>query len=303
MKLTASQAILERLAHERRRVLSDWRALILLRRATFEIPPRERRWSRLPEHPQELAPLLRQMVERGELSPIKRVRQLYEVTVPYARLGFLEENEVLFEVNPYAVVSHFSALFFHGLTEAFPNQMTVTISDDVTGGLLPLDSAPEDWEGVQLPRGRTPAKVLEIPIRWIRVKPERFFGSSEYQPHGVRIRVTSRERTLLDGLQDPGLSGGILNVLIAWALARDTMNLDILVNQVNRFGSAVLRQRVGFILDELGLGHPEVEKWSESPNRGGSSRLFASEPYSSVYSERWNLSLNGPIALLHEHAA
>jgi predicted transcriptional regulator of viral defense system len=303
MKLTASQAIVERLAHERRRVLSDWRALILLRRATFEIPPRERRWSRLPEHPQELAPLLRQMVERGELSPIKRVRQLYEVTVPYARLGFLEENEVLFEVNPYAVMSHLTAQVLHGLTEQLPKDMNATVSSDVTGGLLPLGTESGDWDGVRLPRDRTPSELLGIHVHWTRLKPERIFGIATYQPRGYPVRVTTPERTLLDGLQDPHLSGGIANVLQAWTTSREVLDLDALVHLVDRFGVAVLRQRVGFILDELGLPHPKVREWRKQTHRGGSSRLFASEPYAPVHSERWNLSLNGPVSILSEYAA
>jgi hypothetical protein len=47
-KKTAANAILERLGKSNRRVLSDWRALILVGQATFEIPRDERRWSKLP---------------------------------------------------------------------------------------------------------------------------------------------------------------------------------------------------------------------------------------------------------------
>ncbi|MDQ3467119.1 MAG: hypothetical protein M3411_02655, partial [Chloroflexota bacterium] len=111
---TASQAILEQLASEQRRVLSDWRALILLRRATLSLASSERRWSELPHGVTDLYPLLRQMQRRGELAPLPDIRRLYEVTVPYARTGPIAEDEVVMEVDPYAALSHISAMVFHG---------------------------------------------------------------------------------------------------------------------------------------------------------------------------------------------
>ncbi len=90
------------------------------------------------------------------------------------------------------------------------------------------------------------------------------------------------------------------NVLRAWALARDTLDLDVLVHYADRLDIALLRQRVGFILEELGLSHPRIEAWHEMARRGGSSKLVPSAPYSPHYSERWNLSLNAPLAALHD---
>lgn len=303
MQITASFAILERLAAERRRVLSDWRAVILLRRATFELAPQERRWTQLPQHPRDLTPLLRQMQRRGEIMPIKGVRRVYEVIVPYARTGLVDDDEVLFEINPYAVLSHLSALAFHGLTEELPKGITATISADVTGGLLPLGTEPRDWEGVEQPAGRTPDTIRGRLVTWTRVKPERFFGFAAYQPHGYPIRVTTPERTLIDGLREPELCGGVASVLKAWVFARDTLDLEALVHYVDRFGVVVLRQRVGYVLEELGLTHPFLEKWQSQAHRGGSSRLVASAPFAPEFSERWSLSLNGPVRILREEVA
>ena len=243
------------------------------------------------------------MRQRGEIRPIKNTRHLYEVTVPYARQGFIQEEEVLFEMNPYAVLSHFSALAFHGLTEELPKGVTAVIPADGSGELVPIGTEPRDWEGVARPNGRTPPKILGLPMTWTRVKPERFFGFSTYQPHGYLIRVTTPERTLIDALQDSELCGGIANVLRAWVCARDTLDLDALVHHVDRFGLGILRQRVGYILEELGLTHPLLETWQGRAQRGGSSRLVAATPFAPEFSERWSLSLNGPVAILRDEAA
>ena len=62
-----------------------------------------------------------------------------------------------------------------------------------------------------------------------------------------------------------------------------------------------LRQRIGYILDQIGLRHRTVDQWRELSKRGGSSRLVASEPFAPSFDERWNLSLNAPVYILHEN--
>lgn len=295
-----SQALLGRLASEQRKVLSEWRALILLRRATLDLPRSERRWDRLPHDLPELYPLFRQMQKRGELEPIRGLRHYYEVTVPYARTGHIEEDEVLMEAHPYAALSHLSALVFHGLTDELPKGITAMVSSDGTGDILPLGTEPRDWDGILPVQGRMPDRILGRPVTWHQVKPERFFGLGVYQPRGYPVRVTTPERTLLDALQSPELSGGIENVLRAWSLARDTLDVNRLVHYVDRFDVALLRQRAGFILEELGLSHPRIAEWQSMARRGGSSKLVASAPYSPHFSERWSLSLNAPVTALHD---
>ena len=66
---------------------------------------------------------------------------------------------------------------------------------------------------------------------------------------------------------------------------------------------AVLRQRVGFLLEELGLTHPHVQEWPARAQRGGSSKLLGTAPYVNTYSERWSLSINAPLTSLHSASA
>ncbi len=303
VKKTAASAILEQLAAENRRILSDWRAFLLLRRATFRISPDARRWADLPRQIDELYPLLRQMGARSEIVAVPGLGRIYQVTVPYARTGVVQEDEILMEANPYAAVSHVSALVFHGLTDDLPQELIATVPASYAGDLLPPGTTALDWEGLSPVHGRRPSKILSWPVRWIRVTPDRYFGLREYQPQGYPVRVTTPERTLVDGLQDPSLCGGFEHVLQAWTRARDTLDLAALVEIVDRFDVGVLRQRVGFILDELDLAHPAVEAWRTLAKRGGSSKLLGSEPYAPTYSERWSLSINAPIAALSGNVA
>ena len=174
------------------------------------------------------------MQRRGEIRPIGKFPRLYEVTVPYARQGYIDEREILFELNPYSALSHLSALTFHGLTDDLPKGFVVSVSADTYGALRPIGTRPSDWDGIPQPSVRKPARILGRPVQWRRIQPERFFGIAEYQPLGYPLRYTTIERTLIDGLQDPDLSGGIANVLRAWVLARNRINVDVLVHDAER---------------------------------------------------------------------
>ena len=296
---TASFAILEQLAEERRRVLSDWRALVLLRRATLRTAASERRWDLIPAGVLDVHPILRRMRDRGEIQPIRGLHHIYEVTVPYARFTPLTEEEILAEVHPYAALSHISALAFHGLTNELPKEIVAIAPTGEIAGMYPPGTTAQDWIGLDLVSGRRVKEIRGRRVHWVNVKPERYFGIGQYQPSGFIILVTTPERTLIDGVQTPQLCGGLDNVLQAWALASDTLNVNFIVQFVDQFDINLLRQRVGFLLETLGISHKALDRWQALAGRGGSSKLLASAPYANEFSERWNLSLNAPIEALH----
>lgn len=216
------------------------------------------------------------------------------------------EYEALMEVHPYAVISHHSALLYHRLTDISPQKQTVIVPgfDDER---IPPGTVMGDWESLpyRYGLGWEPKSILKWHMQWIRARPDRYFSFRSYQPSdrsGYAVQVTTPERTLVDVLQEPERGGGIENVLRGWARARDTLNLDVLIEIVEHFNINVLRQRVGFILDRMNLSHPSVEAWRAHAARGGSSRLLASAPYAPAYSERWNLSINTPAIALLESA-
>jgi predicted transcriptional regulator of viral defense system len=239
------------------------------------------------------------MRDRGEIQPIRGLHHIYEVTVPYARYMPLTEEEILTEVHPYAALSHISALAFHGQTDELPAQIVATAPTSEAAGMCPLGTTAQDWIGLDLVTGRRVKVIRGRRVHWVNVKPERYFGIGQYQPSGYTILVTTPERTLIDGLQAPQLSGGLDNVLEAWAIARDTLKVNEIVQLVDRFDINLLRQRVGFLLETLGISHQALDRWQALAGRGGSSKLLASAPYSNDFSERWNLSINAPIEALH----
>lgn len=299
-QVSASQSILDMAASEHRNVVSLWRALIYLRRASRTLGPDERRWRQVPQSEGDVSPFLIAMQRRGLVQRVPGTRGVYRITAPFAQAYGTDEHDVLAEINPYVVISHYSALLFHGLTWDQPRLMTVTSARDWPDAPTPLGTDPAEWDGISLPAGPTPSRVMRIPVRWRRPLVASSVGIDVHAPRGVPLRYTSPERTLVETLQDPGASGGIINVLRAWSRAVDRIDVGKVVTYADAAGVAVLRLRVGYVLEELGLAHPILDRWAEHAGRGGSNRLVGSEPLAPRYSSRWNLSLNAPVHVLQD---
>jgi len=296
-KLSLAGALEDGLAKESRRVVSSWRALVILRRVTASTPPGKRRWRRSPT-PGNIRSVLKRLAETGELAALPHLPQLYKITSPYAQTP-IQEDEILLELHPYATLSFLSAFAFHNMINDLPKELHVTIPDQGAGGMIPPGTSPEDWFGLNTVPGRVVEKINKIPIHWHKLTSARIFGQREYSPLGYPVRVTTPERTLLDGLLRPEWCGGIKNVLRAWANYKDLIDLNALVELVDKFEVTVLRQRVGFILEELGLSHPALETWLAKSHRGGSSKLAGNIPFATTFSKRWMLSINTPVDALH----
>jgi predicted transcriptional regulator of viral defense system len=297
---SASQVILSMAASEHRNVVSLWRALIYLRRASRILSPDERRWQQIPQSEGDVSPFLLQMQRRGLVQRVEGTRGVYRITAPFAQTFGTDEFDVLFEINPYTVISHYSALIFHGVTWDQPKLITVISGRDWDDSLIPLGTEAVEWEGLSLPAGPTPPRVMKIPVRWRPALVPLSIGVEVHATRGVPLRYTSLERTLVECLQDPKAGGGIMNVLRAWGRATDRLDVDAVVEFTEAADIAVLRLRVGYVLEELGFSHPALDRWATGAGRGGSNRLVGSEPLASVYSSRWNLSLNAPVFALHD---
>lgn len=288
-----SSQIFRLFAKERRRVISEWRVLVAARRvATLEREP-------LPA-----APIARRLLDRAidleEVTSISGVGGVYLIDLPFADTIEVTDEQIVQEANPWAVFSHLSALAHHGMTDVIPDKLYATYYPGESTDHVPLGTTPEDWVDLPLPGRPRPKRVGKVKVIWSQTKGEWAFGRVVSYSGGAPIYVTDRERTLLDGLRSPEKSGGIMAVIRAWRFARDQVDTDRLVEYVDGFGSPILRQRAGFALEAVGLGHSRLDEWRETLQRGGSLKLVASAPYSPRFSERWNLSLNVPESLIAE---
>lgn len=289
---TVASQLLRELAEERRRVVSDWRILIHCRRiARASNAP-------LPDEKKAIA-VRRELQNRQDLAGIDGMglSGIFLIESPFSLLLDISEEQIIQEVNPWAVFSHLTALAYHGLTDIIPSRISVTQFLGDHSSMVPLGTTPEDWVGLEYPSARRPPKVRETEVDWSKISGELRFGVEVGYSLGIPIYITDRERTLLDALRSPDRSGGIAKVLVAWRKA-EALGLDRLIEYTDRFDKQILRQRVGYLLQTLGYSHPRLDEWRRHLLRGGSVLLAAGEPYAAAYSPEWNLSLNVPESAL-----
>lgn len=291
-RTTIASQVLEYLAQERRVVVADWRFYVTYMRVArlhgFALPDTAR-----------VNRLLGTLCGARDIAPIKGVPGVFKITVPYASVLSASQEVIVQEANPTAVFSHFTATAYHDLTNEIPNQVQVTHFKG-SPNRLPLGTTPEDWIDVPEPPRRTPESLDGTTILWFHTKPAWDFGDIVGYSQGAPIYVTDLERTLLDVLRFPERIGGALALLRVWKAAVPRLRLDVMVEYVRRFDQTLLRQRVGFLLEEMGLSHPSLQEWANGSVRGSSAKLIANLDFSPKFSDRWNLSVNVPDAVLSE---
>jgi len=206
-------------------------------------------------------------------------------------------EEIICRVDPFAYLSHMSAMEHYGLTDRIPQ--TTFISSP----------SPRDWSAFA--RKKMQADLSEENRDYIesgfpslrRIKLTRLRGREVhvvYRMHlgafrherDPEIRVSTIGRTFLDMIKDPDFCGGIRHVLSVYEESAERY-LKLIVDDVNSSGAPIDKVRAGYVLSKVcGLEDPTIDNWKRFVQRGGSRKLYGKGEYSSEFSEDWCLSLN-----------
>lgn len=235
------------------------------------------------------------LVEHGVLHS---VRGFPEGSV-YSLIGGADPsaNELICTVDPYAYISHLSAMAIHGLTDRIPYIVYVSSPAPAHWREFANDQMRKDLgknfanyiEAGFPPLLRTRFdKVMGQPVHLTKSSHMGAFKKMEPQ----RVRVSTIGRTFLDMLRDADLCGGMQHVMDVYRQHAKAY-LPLIVAEVQQHGTDIDRVRAGYVLEErCGLNAPAFAAWLSAVARGGSRKLVANRPYSAKYSEKWCLSLN-----------
>lgn len=217
----------------------------------------------------------------------------------YTLIGRSEPTapELICAVDPFAYLSHLSAMEIHGLTDRLPHTLFVS------------SPSPQQWRSAAnaqmrkdlgdrltnyLDAGFPPLlrtrfeKVLGQPVHL--TQSSHLGAFKKLEPNGVRVSTIGR--TFLDMLRESDLCGGIQHVLDVYKQHAKAY-LPLIVGEIDQHGTDIDKVRAGYVLEELcGLQVEALTAWLQAAKRGGSRKLVAKNPYSSTYSEKWCLSLN-----------
>ena len=234
---------------------------------------------------------LARMDEKRALVPDIDFRSGVWRVVQSTRGGYAED--IICMVDPFAYVSHLSAMEYYCLTNRSPLALHVTIPRRDIWKRLRDDRARDDLPGLaaRMPMFRRPG------IRnMIRRRPVVVHTSSRpWTPvplAGREARITSIGQTFADMLINPFLCGGMRHVIEIWEAEAERW-VDDIVEAVHQVDSKIVKARAGYILSEvLRIEHRMLSYWEDPSPRGGSRKLDPEGEYVPKFSERWGRSLN-----------
>jgi predicted transcriptional regulator of viral defense system len=205
--------------------------------------------------------------------------------------------EVACSIDPFAYVSHLSAMEYHGLTDRISRMLFLSSPSQQKWRIFAKDRMARylgknisRYEKSRLPR------LTRIPIRKIGKKNVSFYSSSHLGAYksvkDKTLRISTLGRTFMDMLRRPDLCGGIYHVIDVYR-EYAKQYLDLIVDEIDSHGKKIDRVRAGYMLEEIcKLEHRKVKRWLKDVQRGGSRKLDSTNDYSARYSERWSLSIN-----------
>jgi len=141
-------------------------------------------------------------------------------------------------------------------------------------------------------------ELLGVRFELVFIKPERMFGAALLGEPGLRIRVTERERTLIDMFDRSDLCGGIPAAAAALRDAWPNLDRERLTHHLERFAGGTVPRRLGYLVERLGLLPPDdplLARWRALIG-AGYSLLERGGPASGPFVRRWGLRVNVPVS-------
>lgn len=158
------------------------------------------------------------MLEKGLLHRLNRGR--YVLSATYETL---DSYAIASHLEPASYVGFWSALHFHDLTDQVPRAIFLAVTSQ-----------------------RRSLRIHDQEVRFVRVKPDTFFG---YDRYGDAV-VSDPEKTVLDCLRLPEYAGGIR--LVADAITAD-LDVDRLIRYAVQLDIGAVAARIGYLLERNGL--------------------------------------------------
>jgi predicted transcriptional regulator of viral defense system len=139
-------------------------------------------------------------------------------------------------------------------------------------------------------RGRS---VMGTQFRFIRCKPEHFFGTADHWiTKQEKVAVSDLERTVLDGLKQPEYCGGVTEVAKGLWIRRADMDVSRLVEYTLRLNVGAVMRRLGFLMEVYDLGSVSDQERLRGQVTGTYALLDPVLPPQGKHNARWHLQLN-----------
>lgn len=179
--------------------------------------------------------------------------------------------EIALSINPGSYISHYTAVFLHGLTDNVPK--TIYTNTEQYKKSLP---SPLTLEQVNIDRAfsrpmrktNNIAKLEDFQVILLNGKNvnrlEVLDFSLKKDARERIIPMTSLERTLIDIVTRPDYGGGILEILNAYKEAKNKVSAGRLLSILKKFNYTYpYHQSIGFLLDKAGYSESTLMRFDK----------------------------------------
>ncbi len=208
-----------------------------------------------------------------------------------------EPEDVACSIDPFAYISHLSAMAFHGLTNRLPKVIYLSTPPLKDWRISANKKMLKDCQGLLDKYLSNKLPKLER-IKFDKIKKNRVIKYSSVHHgnfkhvEGRMLRVATIGRTFLDMLRQSDYCGGMDHVIETFEKFGKQYS-KLIIEEIDRHGKAIEKGRAGYLLEEYcHIKDSRLDEWAKHVQRGGSRKLDPTKEYREVYSDRWCISLN-----------
>jgi len=222
--------------------------------------------------------LLSKLVKKRKILRIERGKYLIIPPEAWKTGEYLEEGIVLASslVDPY-YLSYWTSLNYYGYTEQPANTIFIVTQ-----------------------KSRTPLYLGQMRFQFINLNPSKFFGFETVWIGNQKIVIATREKTIVDCLDQPRYCGEITEVAKGIWNGRKELDWKKLIDYSMKMRNSAILKRLGFLMEILSIEKPALIKRLRRNLGKGYSQLDPNDNKSGTYYNRWNLRVNVPEANLIE---
>jgi len=208
---------------------------------------------------------------------LQRVERGKYLILPFeaGREGEWTEHEFIiasYLINPY-YIGFRSALNYYGYTE----QVSRTVFIASTRRKL-----------------KSALDISGVTYRFVSMCNRKFFGVNEVTLDGYQVNISDREKTVVDCLDRLEYCGGVVEVAKALCYGRDEFDFAKIANYARKNGNKAVSQRLGYLLEMLGIGTEEAIALLHDSISNSYAPLDTLATPKGCYIERWKVLVNAP---------
>jgi len=214
--------------------------------------------------------LLNGLVGKGWLQRFEKGKYLLlplgvDATQPYTEHQFIIGSQL---IAPY-FIGYWSILNYYGYTEQLQNTIFIAST-----------------------KRKKETMIAGIKYKFIKIPEYKMFGLANIEINNTHVRVSDREKTLIDCLDHPEFCGGIIEITKGIWNAREEIDFDKLVNYARKIRNSAVSKRLGYLLEILGLEKKVRANALQELIAKGFSPLDPLLPKKGKTISRWNLIVN-----------